>query len=213
MLERTGSSGRELERGNMIRRFSHLAIGLVAILSLAFMAGPAGAASAAVIHGYGPGGGTARATVTVSIDFATGVITITIIGSQFAGGEKVILVVFSTGTNVGSTTTDASGNFTDTVALPAGLPAGTHTLVATGQTSGDTASTSFVLSQASGGAIAQSGGGTTPTATPTASTPSSSSLAFTGTDAAALAGVGGAALAVGGLLVLASRRRRNRNWA
>ena len=256
----------------MLGRFARFGAVLVGVLSLVFLAGPGSVASAA--PAYGPAGGTAAVSITVSVDPATEVVTVTVSGTGFDPSEVIVIDVFSQGINVGQTHADATGAFSDTVTLPAGLAAGTHTIVATGQTSGKTASASFTLAQPSGGTSNgdQNGGGNgSSTSSPGSGsngssgsgTPASSGsggsgatgssgsggsgssgatgsgssgapgssgsgssgatgsgssagtgsgLAFTGTDTVAVSTVAGIALGRGGLMVLASRRRRNQNW-
>lgn len=111
-------------------------------------------------------------------------------GSNFVPYEGITLTLHSTPVTLATTTANGSGSFSVTVTIPSDTAPGTHTILATGAT-GDSASTIIVVT----GAIS-------PPATVT------SGLAFTGADIAAVSGVGAIALALGGMLVLASRRRR-----
>jgi len=61
-------------------------------------------------------------------------------GTGFQAGESVDLVLHSNPVDLGTVTADGSGNFTDTVKIPAGTDPGAHTIVATGATSGNTES-------------------------------------------------------------------------
>jgi hypothetical protein len=143
---------------------------------------------------YGP----TAATLTSSTTTVCAGCSITLSGTGFQPGETITIQLFSTPVTLGSTTADPQGAFTTTVTIPADTTPGNHTIVATGLTSGITASFAIVVTGAS----------TTGAVTPSAGTPSSGSLAFTGADIAAMAGVGAIALALGGMLVFAGRRRR-----
>ncbi|MHB1533772.1 MAG: hypothetical protein ACYC1D_04010 [Acidimicrobiales bacterium] len=163
---------------------------------------------------YGPTTPTVTVTPTVS---PTGVVTLVVTGSGFAPNETVSLLLDNT-TSLGTTPANSSGSFSDTITLPGGVTAGTHTILATGQTSGHSASTQFTLTATS---VAPAVTTVSPTPavtpseevspTPSAATPSSG-LAFTGADAAATAGAGALAIALGGLLVLSARRHRAGSW-
>ncbi|MGY1813920.1 hypothetical protein [Blastococcus sp. SYSU D00820] len=128
---------------------------------------------------------------------------VTLTGSGFLPNSTVTLVVYSTPTVLGTVTTDGAGAFTTTVTLPAGLPAGAHTLVASGV---DPAGNPYHLT--SGVTVTASGGAPTATATSATGPGVSGGLASTGADIAVPAIGGLAALVVGGGLVLAGRRRR-----
>jgi tripartite-type tricarboxylate transporter receptor subunit TctC len=123
--------------------------------------------------------------------------TITLNGTGFQPGETVTLQLFSTPVTLGASMANSQGAFTTTVTIPANTTPGNHTIVATGNTSGATASFAIVVTGASA-----TGGSTTGGAS------SGGSLAFTGADIAAMAGIGAIALALGGMLVFAGRRRR-----
>jgi hypothetical protein len=119
--------------------------------------------------------------------------TITFSGSGFLPGET-ITITLDNGTTFPSVVANAAGAFSTTITLSAGL-SGTHTLTATGTTSGRTSSTTIQVAAASANA------GVTPST-------STGGLAFTG---AAVVGIGalGALLLVGGAaMVLAGRRRK-----
>lgn len=180
---------------------------------------------------YGPGGGSATISVSVS-QSSTGITTLTVTGSGFGANETVNFVAYYPAENVGAADSDASGNISTTITLPAGYSAGSHTLSGTGSVSGNRGSASFTLAVASqalnpcpsttGASAGSSGGivlvsfytapcigsGTPSVATPAAPKAPASGLPFTGTDAQLLAGVGAAAVCAGGLLVLSTRRRR-----
>jgi hypothetical protein len=111
-------------------------------------------------------------------------------GSNFVPNEGITLTLHSTPVTLATTTASGNGTFSVTVTIPSDTTPGTHTILAAGA-SGDSSSTTIFVT----GAIS-------PPATVT------SGLAFTGADIAAVSGVGAIALALGGMLVLTSRRRR-----
>jgi hypothetical protein len=141
---------------------------------------------------YGPGATTI--STNISTVGAGGSLIVT--GSGFQPGETITLVLHSTPVTLGTTPADSQGSFSTTVTIPADTTPGNHTIIATGNTSGSTASTSIVVVSAT-----TSGGTST-------SGSSGGGLAFTGAHIAAMAGVGAIALALGGMLVFAGRRRR-----
>jgi hypothetical protein len=116
--------------------------------------------------------------------------SVTITGSSFVPGETITFVLHSTPVTLGTTTASATGSFSANLTIPSDTPPGLHTLIATGST-GDSSTTEITVT-----------GGT---ATVAVATPD---LPFTGADIAAVSGVGAVALAVGGMLLLAGRRRR-----
>jgi hypothetical protein len=134
---------------------------------------------------------TTQPTTSVSDQTPAAGGTITFSGSGFLPGET-ITITLDNGTTFPSVVANAAGAFSTTITLSAGL-SGTHTLTATGTTSGRTSSTTIQVAAASANAgVAPSTGG----------------LAFTG---AAVVGIGalGALLLVGGAaMVLAGRRRK-----
>lgn len=119
-----------------------LALGALAMVlaGASLTAGTAAAASC-----YGPSGCPSRSvSVTVSVG-SNGVITLTVSGSGFQISETINFTAYSHGIDVGSTRSNSGGSFSTSIVLPSGLASGQHTLVATGATNGDTASTTFVL--------------------------------------------------------------------
>lgn len=115
--------------------------------------------------------------------------SLTFSGSNFTPGATVTATLHSTPVTLGTTTAGSSGSFSMVVTIPSDTVPGAHTLIAT-DPDGDSASTAIVVT------------GTVTVAT------TSSGLAFTGADIAALSGVGALAMALGGMLILTGRRRR-----
>src|SRR5918997_415364 len=107
----------------------------------------------------------------------------------FKPGEFVTVTLHSTPQTVATATADANGTVTVEFILPAGTPAGAHTLVYEGSM-GTYFQEAFTV-----------------TAAAATSNASSSSLAYTGADIALPLGLGVGALALGGGLVFAARRR------
>lgn len=117
---------------------------------------------------------------------------LTLQGLGFAPLSTVQLTLFSAPVSLGTTVTDADGRFSVRVTLPAGLTAGTHTLVATGINPDGT--TRYLVTTVT---VAASGDGV-------AGAPA---LAATGADTAVPLAGGVAALLVGAGLLVGARRR------
>jgi hypothetical protein len=116
----------------------------------------------------------------------------------------VPLVVHSTPTVLGSLVAD-DGSFDTSVTLPAGLPAGEHTLVATG-VSPDGETWTLTRQVTAQGATA---GPAAPASTVATAVPSGGGLAYTGAYVGMMAIGGVLTLVVGIALVLLGRRRRS----
>ena len=145
--------------------------------------------------------------------------SLTVAGAGFDAGETVDFALFSTRVDLGTGMADSSGDVTKTVAIPASLPAGTHMITATGETSGVVDTVSFTVtaptSTTTTGGAPTTGATTHPTSATTAvanvmPAVSSRSLAFTGIGSPlrwiALAGAVLVMLAGVVLLGMASRR-------
>ena len=130
-------------------------------------------------------------STSVSNQSPTAGSNLTFCGQGFLPGETVAITL-DNGTKYPSVAADTSGAFCTVVVLGASLT-GTHTLTATGLTSGRTSSTTIKVLGVSASA---------------APTPTSSGLAFTGANAIAIGGLGGLLLLGGGALVIAGRRRK-----
>lgn len=153
--------------------------------------------SASAAFAYGPGQTGSLSSSTSTCDPTSGC-TLSLTGIGFQPGETINFTLYSTPVALGSTTADPTGSFTVSETVPAGTPVGSHTIVAVGATSGTTATFAFTVAAASASSVTPAPSG-------------SGGLAFTGADVTALAGVGAIALALGGLLILTSRRRRTRH--
>jgi LPXTG-motif cell wall-anchored protein len=159
-------------------------------LFLAVCAGVVLAAPAGARPQYGPIG----PTLSCSAFVVTGGETVSCSGTGFGTTETVTLTFASTPQVVGILSSDPSGNFTGNVTIPNDAP-GIHTLTATGNRTGVSASTTFRI--VAGTTTQQNATGP---------------LAFTGTSSNTwwLAGLGALAISGGGLLVLANRKRAQR---
>ena len=196
----------------------------------------AGVVAGPAVWAYGPGGGSATLSVTVN-QGSNGVDSLSVTGSGFGPSETVQFTASSPSESLGTATSTPSGDVSATLVLPAGYSAGTHTLVGTGSVSGNTGSASFTLTAASGAinpcprtAASASGSqivlvsfsagpclGNTPgnlpgQARPGAAAPGGAGLPLTGAQSETIAAVAATAVCAGGLLVLASRRRRSSTW-
>jgi hypothetical protein len=174
------------ERSAVLRR-----LGLAMIVTSALVVSAWGATAGAYSIPNIPTVSTSQSTVD-----PCGVISIT--AAAYQPNEQVTLTLDNTSTVLGTATTDANGNLSTTVKIPTGTSDGPHTVVATG-TSGDSSTTAIDVEGSCPAVL---------TASSTSSTPPASGLAFTGADIALMVTVAAAALGVGGLLLLATRRRR-----
>ena len=134
-------------------------------------------------------------TTSVSNQSPTAGSSLTFCGQGFVPGETV-KIRLDNSIAYPSVTADTSGSFCTTIVLGATLTAGTHTLTATGVTSGRTSSSTIqVLGVSASGAPTSAGLGNT-------------GLAFTGANAIGIGALGGLLLLGGAGLVVAGRRRK-----
>ena len=118
--------------------------------------------------------------------------TMVVSGTGYLPGSTVTVLIYSSPQVLTTVVADASGNFTVTVTVPAGLTAGQHTLVASGvDNAGNARFTTLAVTVSASGVATISG----------------PKLAATGADVTAPLLGGLAALAIGGGLIVASRRR------
>ena len=106
--------------------------------------------------------------------------TIALTGTGFGPDEQVDIVLHSTSIDLGTATTDADGTFMQSVSIPTTTPAGSHQIVATGETSGKTASFPLTIDPAAPpptSATATSGSAAPSTPAPTSKTPSATTAA------------------------------------
>jgi hypothetical protein len=147
------------------------------IIAVVAFAGPANA--------YGP----TPPTTSVSNQNPTAGSAVKFCGSGFQPGETVTIALDTTAQP--SVVADSSGAFCTTIVLGATLT-GTHTLTATGTTSGAKSSTQIQIA-----GVRASAGTTT-----------SGGLAFTGAAVIGIGALGGLLLVGGATMVLAGRRRK-----
>jgi titin len=119
--------------------------------------------------------------------------TMVVSGTGYAPGSTVTVLIYSAPQVLTTVVADASGNFTVTVTVPAGLAAGQHTLVASGVgTDGNARYTTLPVTVTAAGSAAITAG---------------PRLADTGADVTVPAIAGLAAVALGAGLIVAGRRR------
>jgi len=133
---------------------------------------------------------TTQPTTSVSNQAPAAGSALTFCGTGFQAGETVTIALDNS-SRYPSVVADASGAFCTTVVLGATL-SGTHTLTATGATSGRTSSTTIQVAAV----------------TANAAVPSTGGLAFTGAAVIGIGALGGLLLVGGAIMVLAGRRRR-----
>jgi len=130
---------------------------------------------------------TTQPTVSVSDQTPAAGSSVTFCGQGFLPGETVT-VMLDNDTEYPSVVADSSGSFCTTVVLGVSLT-GTHTLTATGTTSGRMASVQIVIA----GVSASAGPG---------------QLAFTGAAVIGIGALGGLLLIGGAMMVVAVKRRK-----
>ncbi|WP_205858644.1 CBM35 domain-containing protein [Plantibacter sp. M259] len=147
---------------------------------------------------------------TISVDRATvqAGSTVTVSGTGFEPDESIELVLNSDPVTLGTVTADASGGFRTTVTVPVSVPAGAHTLVATGAQSAREASTALAVTTAGSGGAGTDGSGTG--STTVTSSERAGGLASTGFGGLSVLLAGAMALAAGAALVARARERRAR---
>jgi hypothetical protein len=129
---------------------------------------------------------------------------------DFLAGETVFIYLHSAPVFVGSTTADVDGVAAKHIMVPACLPPGQHEFIMVGQTSGDVATAAFTVtdSTACHGANSAGGGSVVPVSSNGGgSGGGGGSLAFTGTDIAAMVVAALVLLALGTVLITVRRRR------
>ncbi|WP_082013768.1 phosphatase PAP2 family protein [Microbacterium hominis] len=110
---------------------------------------------------------TASGVVTALVTLGSGSVTaggnLTVTGAGFQPGETVTIELHSTPVRLGTAVASATGTISATVTVPAGTPAGAHTIVLSGASSGVTAATPITVTAASStGALATTGSSTLP---------------------------------------------------
>jgi hypothetical protein len=150
-------------------------------LTAASFAGPASAAP------Y-----TRQPTLSINVQTPAVGATVVLTGAGYLPAVQVTLTLHTAVTTLGFVTPDASGGFTKSVTLPAGV-SGTHTIVGAGTGTNDTASVTITIGSSTGGGGSGGGGG---------------GLSSTGVAVVSIGTVGVALLIGGGLMLLAGRRRR-----
>lgn len=159
-------------------------------------------ASAPAASAYGPRPPTC--TITVSISVTRAGITVRVSGHCGFIRDVLVITIHSTPQQLATTTAGPGGAFSLPVTIPPNIEPGQHVFTVTDESRPGLASSTGVTvvtpaTAASGAAGPSSGSGTSGSSGP---------LAFTGLDPAVLLAIAAAALGLGGMLVLATRRRR-----
>jgi LPXTG-motif cell wall-anchored protein len=174
----------------MGRRIARLAavpaVGAAALFA-AVLAGPSA-------YAYGPHGCTLSESSSVAVPGGS----LTLSGSYYKPDATVTIDIHSAVDELGSVTASPAGSWTDTVTIPTNLALGEHVITAS-DGFGDSASVDIDLVSS--------------TSSASSSSSSSSTLPYTGINAELGGGIGAGAIAAGGLLVLATRRRRRTAWS
>ncbi|WP_194290410.1 fibronectin type III domain-containing protein [Modestobacter roseus] len=198
-------SGQAISTTQLSARFGAVAgqsyTATVVAVSAARTAGPAGSATtqaeaaSPVVPAAVPSAPLTLTTDKGQISSTTPGAKLTVIGTGFLPFSTATIVIYSEPQVLGTVTTDADGNFSREVEVPATLAAGQHSLVASGTAPDGTERfmrMDVTVAAATGAVPAAAEGG----------------LAYTGASVLVPAGVGLAALIGGTVLLLVSRRRR-----
>ena len=196
-VEPGASAGPRMARRTLRALAAPLAVAGGLAIAAPMVAAPA--AFAAPLMAYAP------TPLSASIGVIGNRVYVTVSASGFTPNATVTVSLGST--ILGTTTANGSGSFSFTGPLPTGLTAGNYTIVASG--GGPSASTVIYLSAGLPGVVSPA----TATATVTPAAPSSGGLAFTGADETLTAAAGALAIGGGGMLVLASRKRKRNAWS
>ena len=143
-----------------------------------------------------PNSGTTEPVVTTSSSPGPGG-SLTVTGNNYRAGEDDLTVeLYSDPVAVGQTNADSTGSFSIVVTIPTDVTPGSHSIVANGS-SGDSANTAIVVT----GTIVSVTAKIVPAA-------SKSELPLTGANIAMVSEVGVLAMALGGMLIVSTRRPR-----
>lgn len=173
------------------------------------------------VEAYAPAAvpATSQPAPAISLDAARigdgGSVTVT--GTGFDAGERVLLELHSDPVALGDATTGPDGTFTRTVVIPAGTAAQAHEIVARGESSGRAARAELAVYEQGGsnggnpsdGGNGNGNGQVLPSPSPSAAG-DTQSLASTGGSGVAGGLLAGALALIGGALLFAVRRSRER---
>jgi LPXTG-motif cell wall-anchored protein len=121
--------------------------------------------------------------------------TITVTGAVTPGATSVTFTFFSVAQDLGSATPDADGNVSTSLTIPTDATLGDHTITATDSTGLEVSADVTVVSADGAGAGAPGAAG------------AAGALPRTGSDSLPLLPVGAGLVAVGGVILLVTRRR------
>ena len=117
----------------------------------------------------------------------------TVSGTNFTPNSSVSLSLHSDPVDLGTVTTDGSGNFSAAVTIPSSTATGSHTIEALDTPTGDVATAAITVSTSGTGTGGGGGGG---------------GLAGTGVAVIGIGALGIVLLVGGGLMLMAGRRRK-----
>jgi hypothetical protein len=169
-------------------RFRNLA--LISTLIMGVLLAGAPAQAAPVYPPPTPSPSPSQPGNTISITVVTPGATISVTVTGFHPREVIVFVIHSTPVQLASVTANASGAANASLAIPSSIPTGSHTITATGLTSGHVVSFQVTVDQPTA-----AGGGP--------------GLSNTGVAAVALGTLGGIFLIGGIAFTFAGRRRNN----
>lgn len=162
---------------------------------LAFVAAVAAIGLIFTTPAFANGSGSAPVVATNSDSTGPGG-SLTVTGNNFYPGEEITLELYSDPVAIGQTNADSAGSFSIVVTIPTDVTPGSHSIVANGS-SGDSANTAIVVT----GTIVSVTAKIVPAA-------SKSGLPLTGANIAMVSEVGVLAMALGGMLIVSTRRPR-----
>lgn len=175
------------------RPFAALILALAMIFAALTLGGPASAAPYAD-----------QTTIGVSDQTPSEGSSFTISGAGFKAGEHV-RIVLDNGDFLGTATADSTGQYSFSVTLPSGLT-GTHSIIATGETSGKVATSSISISAPTSSSSNGSASGSSSSSG--TSSGSGTGLAYTGVAVVGIGSIGLALLVGGGAMLLLGKRRK-----
>ena len=160
---------------------------IVAVIGMVIAAASLGVAASAYPTGQSPTIATSASTVQQGG-------TLTVTGDHFTPNASATLSLHSAVVPLGTVSTDANGQFSAQITIPSSEPAGTHTIEALDNPTGDIAAATITVTAGGTGGGGGGGGG--------------GGVAETGVAVISIGAVGLVLLVGGGLMLMAGRRRK-----